>query len=54
MSQFDVYKNSSKSTQQAFPFILDIRHEHISDIGTRIVLPLGRLKYFRNENLGKR
>ncbi|QIL88810.1 plasmid maintenance protein CcdB [Microbulbifer sp. SH-1] len=53
MSQFDVYKNPSTNTQQAFPFILDIQHEHISDIGTRIVLPLGRLKYFRNENLGK-
>lgn len=53
MSQFDVYKNPSKNTQQAFPFILDIQHEHISDLGTRIVLPLGRLKYFQNESLGK-
>ena len=53
MPQFDVYKNPSKATQQTFPFILDIQHDYISDIGTRIVLPLGRVQYFRNENLGK-
>lgn len=53
MAQFDVYKNPSKATQQTFPFILDIQHEHISAIGTRIVLPLGLLQYFKNENLGK-
>lgn len=53
MPQFDVYKNPSKATQQTFPFILDIQHDYISDIGTRIVLPLGRLQYFRNESLGK-
>lgn len=53
MPQFDVYKNPSKTTQKVFPYILDIQHEHISEIGTRIVLPLGRLTYFKNENLGK-
>ena len=53
MPQFDVYKNPSKLTQSTFPYILDIQHEHISDIGTRIVVPLGRLQYFKNENLGK-
>ena len=53
MAQFDVYKNPSKATQKTFPFILDIQHDYVSDIGTRIVLPLGRLKYFQNENLGK-
>ncbi|MGL6159493.1 CcdB family protein [Microbulbifer sp.] len=53
MAQFDVYRNLSKATQKAFPFILDVQHEYISDLNTRIVLPLGRLKYFQNENLGK-
>lgn len=53
MPQFDVYRNPSKATQQAFPFILDIQHAHISNLGTRIVLPLGRSKYLKYENLGK-
>ena len=53
MPQFDVYKNPSKTTQKVFPYILDIQHEYISDIDTRIVIPLGRLEYFQNENLGK-
>jgi len=53
MAQFDVYRNPSKATQKVFPFILDIQHEYISDLSTRIVLPLGRPGYFQNENLGK-
>ena len=53
MAQFDVYANQSKSTQKIFPYILDIQHEHIADLGTRIVLPLGRLEYLHNESLGK-
>jgi len=53
MPQFDVYRNPNTATQTAFPFILDIQHEQLSDLGTRIVLPLGRLQYFKNENLGK-
>jgi toxin CcdB len=53
MPQFDVYRNPNKATQQTFPFILDIQHEHLSALGTRIVLPLGRLTYLKNESLGK-
>jgi len=53
MPQFDVYRNPNTATQKTFPFILDVQHEHISDLGTRIVLPLGRFQYFKNENLGK-
>ena len=51
MSQFDVYKNPSKTTRKYFPYILDIQHDFIADISTRIVLPLGKLEYFRNENM---
>ena len=53
MPQFDVYRNPNTATQQTFPFILDIQHEHLSDLGTRIVLPLGRLTDLKNESLGK-
>ncbi len=51
MSQFDVFINPSQSTRDAFPFIVDIQHPIISDISTRIVLPLGKFSYFKNESI---
>ena len=51
MRQFDVYVNPSKSTRKAYPFIVDIQSDIISDITTRIVLPLGRKANFKNEEL---
>jgi toxin CcdB len=53
VAQFDVYKNPSRTTKSIFPYVLDIQHEHISDLGTRIVIPLGKLRYFKNEDLEK-
>ena len=51
MSQFDVYANPSKTTKSAYPYILDIQSSVISEIATRIVLPLGRKKLFKGEEL---
>jgi toxin CcdB len=51
MSQFDVYLNPSKKSREAYPFIIDIQNALISDITTRIVIPLGRLSHFRNEQM---
>jgi toxin CcdB len=51
MSQFDVYVNPSKNTRNAFPYIVDIQNPVISDIATRIVIPLGRTKDFKNEKM---
>ena len=51
MSQFDVYINPSKKSREAYPYIIDIQNALISDIATRIVIPLGRLKHFRNEKM---
>ena len=51
MAQFDVYKNPSRTTRTAYPYIVDIQHELISDIATRIVIPLGRLSHFNNEQM---
>ncbi len=53
MAQFDLYKNPSKSTRSAFPYILDVQNTVISEIATRIVVPLGRLEIFQNERLTK-
>lgn len=51
MSQFDVYVNPSKNTRNAFPYIVDIQNPVISDIATRIVIPLGRTRDFKNEKM---
>ncbi|MBB5186918.1 toxin CcdB [Zhongshania antarctica] len=51
MAQFDVYQNPSKNTRNAFPYLLDIQNPVISDIATRIVIPLGRLQSFNNKSM---
>ncbi len=54
MAQFDVYQNPSKTTRNAFPYLVDIQSPVISEIATRIVIPLGRLKSFKNEVMSNR
>jgi len=51
MPQFDVYENPSKKSREAYPYIIDIQNALISDITTRIVIPLGKLNHFRNEQM---
>ncbi|MFB0999985.1 MAG: CcdB family protein, partial [Colwellia sp.] len=51
MAQFDVYINPSKKSRETYPYIIDIQNTLISDIATRIVLPLGKLSHFRNEKM---
>jgi toxin CcdB len=51
MAQFDVYENPSRNTKEAYPFIVDIQHKLISEIGTRMVIPLGKLSHFKNEQM---
>ncbi|MGV6816678.1 MAG: CcdB family protein [Thiotrichales bacterium] len=51
MNQFDVYINPSSTTRDTFPFIVDIQNPIISEIATRIVIPLGRVNYFKNEQM---
>lgn len=53
MAQFDIYTNPSRNTRNLFPFVLDIQHDHLADIGTRIVIPLGKIGHFKNESMDK-
>ncbi len=45
MAQFDVYKNSNKNTHGAYPYIVDIQSPLISELATRIVIPLGNISH---------
>ena len=53
MQQFDVYANPSKITRRAYPFFVDIQSDIVSEIATRIVVPLGRKVDFKNEEMEK-
>jgi toxin CcdB len=41
MDQFDVYENSNAKTKKLYPYLVDIQHAVISELSTRIVIPLG-------------
>ena len=40
MAQFDVYENPSKDTKELIPYILDIQHDILNNLSTRVVVPL--------------
>ena len=40
MAQFDVYENPSNGSKEIIPYILDIQHDILSNISTRVVVPL--------------
>ncbi len=52
MAQFDVYPNPSKSTRRPYPYIVDIQSPVISELSTRIVIPLARKSMIGGEGLG--
>jgi len=53
MAQFDVYKNPNSRTRKQFPYLVDIQNAIISDIATRVVIPLGKANLFNNEYIDK-
>lgn len=53
MSQLDVYANPSKRSNAYYPYLLDIQNNYISELDTRIVIPLGKASYFENEIMTK-
>ncbi|MBF0263790.1 MAG: CcdB family protein [Gammaproteobacteria bacterium] len=53
MAQFDVFQNPSKTTRKHYPYVVDIQNPVISDIATRIVIPLGIMSMFRGEYMSK-
>ncbi|MDD2735857.1 MAG: CcdB family protein [Desulfuromonadaceae bacterium] len=40
MAQFDVYENMDQVTCPTFPYLLDIQADILSDLPTRVVVPL--------------
>jgi len=42
MAQFDVYRNPSAASRRLYPYLVDIQNPLLSDLATRIVIPLGK------------
>lgn len=40
MPQFTVYRNKNPQTLSVVPFLLDVQHDLLSDLETRVVIPL--------------
>ena len=40
MAQFDVYANPNPATNQTIPYVLDIQADLLSNLTTRVVIPL--------------
>ena len=41
MAQFDVYLNNNEATVEFFPYLLDVQHDLLSSLKTRVIVPLG-------------
>jgi toxin CcdB len=39
MPQFTVYRNKNPQTLSAVPFLLDVQHDLLNDLETRVVIP---------------
>lgn len=53
MEQFDVYFNPNPRTRDAYPYLVDIQSPLLSELATRIVIPLGRSSVFGAEPMTK-
>lgn len=49
MAQFDVYPNPSKASRTLYPYLVDIQSSFLTDLATRIVIPLGKRSAFGGE-----
>lgn len=51
MAQFDVYANPSNTTKTHYPYLVDIQSTLLTDLATRIVIPLGKRSAFGGQTM---
>lgn len=51
MAQFDVYPNPNARTREAYPYLVDIQSPIISELATRIVIPMAPGSALRGSSL---
>jgi len=42
MPQFAVYRNENSGSSEDFPFLVDVQTDLLEELGTRVVIPLGK------------
>ena len=53
MEQFTLYKNENKNSKKAYPYFVDVQNDLLSDLNSRIVVPLSAQKTLNNLNAKK-
>ncbi len=48
MSQFTLYKNEDSASNQVYPYFLDVQHELLNDLNSRVVIPLSPKHLLKN------
>ncbi len=48
MAQFDVFRNPSATSRKHYPYLVDIQSPYLSELATRIVIPLGKATSLKN------
>jgi len=49
MSQFGVHKNKNPKSKAAYPYLVDVQSDLLSDLSTRLVAPLAKLTALRKK-----
>ena len=53
MAQYTVYRNKNPKSKTEIPFLLDVQSNLLSELGTRVVIPLFQKKSLRIKPLTK-
>ncbi len=53
MPQFSLYKNEDNSSNEAYPYFIDIQSALLSDLNSRLVIPLSSHKTLNNTDAKK-
>jgi len=53
MKQFTLYNNENKNSKKAYPYFVDVQNDLLSDLSSRVVIPLSAQEMLSNLNAKK-
>lgn len=51
MTQFTVYENNNEESNDVYPFLVDVQNDLLSDLNTRVVVPMCLPKAMGNKSI---
>lgn len=51
MPQFTVYENTNEETNDIYPFLVDVQNDLLSELNTRVVIPMCLTKALGNKSI---